>query len=88
MLKRSFQVFIIAMCTLAFLSCLGCSSIAESEPISELNQAFKGSDFSIIADEIRATQGPSSDEIIVGVHLIVENLSNEDFLLGRVFMLI
>lgn len=94
MLKRVFQIFIIAMCSLVVLSFLGCSATAsqkirgsaqespESETITELNQTYEGTLLNITATDIQFVRN-SLDACVVGVHLVVENVSGKSFILAR-----
>ena len=95
MKNKFLRTLCILLCGVCILSCAACnfsddipnstsSDVTETEPviITELNQSYNGSILKITATDIKAIHDSGTDNIIVGVKFIVENVSNNDFYLS------
>lgn len=82
--KFTLRFFSLFLCCIGIFFCTSCNDkqTSPSSPvmITELNTPYEGKHLKVTATEIKAVQNPTeSHKIIVSVHFVVENISNENF---------
>ncbi len=82
--KFTLRFFSLLFCCIGIFFCTSCNDeqTSPSSPvmITEINTPYEGKHLKVTATEIKAVQNPTeSHKIIVSVHFVVENISNENF---------
>jgi len=82
--KFTLRFFSLFLCCIGIFFCTSCNDeqTSPSSPvmITELNTPYEGKHLKVTATEIKAVQNPTENhKIIVSVHFVVENISNENF---------